>query len=63
MRERVQGAIALLTPVRPPASHQFKGRPGRRVRVGAHRINYTIADDVLPIVLITAGHRREVYDR
>jgi mRNA interferase RelE/StbE len=64
MRERVQGAIALLaSDPRPPASRQLKGRPGRRVRVGDYRIIYTIQDDVLLIVVITVGHRREVYDR
>ena len=64
MRERIQGAIALLaTDPRPPASRQLKGRPGRRVRVGDYRITYTIQDNVLLIVVVTVGHRREVYDR
>ncbi|MGB8381923.1 MAG: type II toxin-antitoxin system RelE/ParE family toxin [Dermatophilaceae bacterium] len=64
MRERVQGAIALLaSDPRPPASRQLKGRPGRRVRVRGYRIIYTIQDDLLLIVVVTVGHRREVYDR
>jgi mRNA interferase RelE/StbE len=64
MRERIQGAIALLaTDPRPPASRQLKGRRGRRVRVGDYRIIYTIHDDLLLIVVVTVGHRREVYDR
>ena len=64
MRERIQGAIALLaTDPRPPASRQLKGRPGRRVRVGDNRIIYTIQDNVLLIVVVTVGHRREVYAR
>ena len=64
MRERIHGAIALLaSDPRPPASRQLKGREGRRVRVGDYRIIYTIADDVLLIVVVTVGHRREVYDR
>ena len=64
MRDRIQGAIALLSadPL-PPASRLLKGRPGRRVRVGDYRILYTIQDDVLLIVVVTIGHRREVYDR
>jgi mRNA interferase RelE/StbE len=33
------------------------------VRVGDYRIVYTIADDVLLIVVVAIGHRREVYDR
>jgi mRNA interferase RelE/StbE len=64
MRERIQGAIALLaSDPRPPASHQLNGRPGRRLRVGDYRIIYSIAGDVLLIVVVTVGHRREVYDR
>jgi mRNA interferase RelE/StbE len=64
IRLRVQGAIVLLAQdPRPPASRPLKGRPGRRVRVGDHRIIYTVADDVLLVVVITLGHRREVYER
>ena len=64
MRERIQGAIALLAfDPRPPASRRLTGRPGRRVRVGDYRILYTIADDMLLVVVVTVGHRREVYDR
>lgn len=64
MRQRIQGAIALLAfDPRPPASRQLKGRPGRRVRVRNYRIIYTVQDDLLLIVIVTVGHRREVYDR
>ena len=64
MRGRIQGATALLaSDPRPPASRQLRGRPGRCVRIGGYRIIYTIADDVLLIVVVTVGHRREVYDR
>ena len=64
IRPRVQGAIALLAEdPRPPASTQLRGRPGFRVRVGDNRIIYTIADDVLLVVVVTLGHRRDVYDR
>jgi len=31
--------------------------------VGDYRILYTIQDDVLLVVVITLGHRRDVYDR
>jgi len=30
--------------------------------MGDYRIIYTIADDVLLIVVVALGHRREVYD-
>jgi mRNA interferase RelE/StbE len=55
VRPRIQGAIGLLADdPRPPASRPLRGRPG---------IIYTIADDVLLIVVVALGHRREVYDR
>ena len=64
LRPRIQGAIALLADdPRPPASRPLRGRPGCRVRVGDYRIIYTISDDVLLIVVVALGHRREVYDR
>ena len=60
---RVQGAIALLAQdPRPPASRPLRGRPGYRVRVGEYRIIYTVADDVLLVVVVTLGHRRDVYE-
>lgn len=34
-----------------------------RVRVGDYRIIYTVEDDVLLIVVVALGHRREVYER
>jgi len=40
----------------------LKDRPGfLRVRVGDYRIIYTIEDDVLRIILVRVGHRRDVY--
>jgi mRNA interferase RelE/StbE len=62
LRPRIEGAIALLAEdPRPPASRPLKGRPGYRVRVGDYRIIYTVRDDVLLIVVVTLGHRRDVY--
>ncbi len=61
---RIQGAIGLLADdPRPPSSRPLRGRPGYRVRVGDYRIIYTVADDVLLIVVVALGHRREVFDR
>ncbi|HEU4701168.1 MAG TPA: type II toxin-antitoxin system RelE/ParE family toxin, partial [Conexibacter sp.] len=60
----IQGAITLLAEdPRPPAARALRGRPGLRVRVGDYRIVYTVADDVLLIVVVAVGHRRDVYDR
>lgn len=59
---RVQGAIELLAvDPRPPASRPLRGRPGYRVRIGDYRLLYTVQDDVLLVVLLRLGHRRDVY--
>lgn len=64
VRRRIQGAIVLLAQnPRPPTARALQGRPGLRVRVGEYRIIYTVADDVLLVVVITLGHRREIYSR
>lgn len=65
VRERIQGVIALLAhDPHPPAARALQGRPGLRVRVGDYRILYTVDDGVLlVVVVVTLGHRREVYAR
>ncbi|MBC7632515.1 type II toxin-antitoxin system RelE/ParE family toxin [Aeromicrobium sp.] len=61
---RIQGAIALLAQdPRPPGARALQGRPGMRVRVGDYRIIYTVKDDVLLVVVVRLGHRRDVYDQ
>jgi mRNA interferase RelE/StbE len=34
-----------------------------RIKVGDHRVIYTIADDVTVVTVVRIGHRREVYRR
>ncbi len=63
-RDRIRGAIALLgEDPRPPGAKALQGRPGLRVRVGSYRIIYTVDDNILVVVIITLGHRRDVYDQ
>ena len=63
-KERVQGAIALLgQDPRPPKANALSGRPGYRVRVGDYWIMYTIQDDVLLVVVVNLGHRRDIYQK
>lgn len=63
-RDRIRGAIALLgQDPRPPGAKALQGRDGLRVRVGNYRIIYTVQGDVLLVVVVTLGHRRDVYDR
>ncbi|MDQ2874666.1 MAG: type II toxin-antitoxin system RelE/ParE family toxin [Actinomycetota bacterium] len=64
VRRRVQGAIALLAQdPRPPGARALRGRPGLRVRVGDYRIICTVEEDVLLVVVVRLGHRRDVYDQ
>lgn len=61
---RIQGVIALLAvDPRPPAARALRGRPGWRVRVDDYRIIYLVEDDVLVVVVVTVGHRSDVYRR
>lgn len=61
---RIRGAIALLAASpRPPGAKALRGREGLRIRVGDYRIVYTVEDDRLLVVVVTLGHRRDVYDR
>jgi mRNA interferase RelE/StbE len=61
-RPRIQGAIALLAKdPRPPGAKALQGRDGLRVRVGDYRIIYTVDDGVLLVVVVTLGHRKDVY--
>ncbi len=63
-RRRIEGAILLLAEdPRPPASRRLRGRDGYRVRIGDYRILYLIEDEVLVVVVVTVGHRRDVYER
>ncbi|MCL1897777.1 MAG: type II toxin-antitoxin system RelE/ParE family toxin [Micrococcales bacterium] len=64
-RRRVQVAIDLLasTP-RPPSAHRLVGGQGEwRVRTGDYRVIYQIEDNRLLVLVITVGHRKDVYAR
>jgi mRNA interferase RelE/StbE len=63
-KRRVEAAITLLADdPRPPAAKKLTARPEWRVRTGDYRVLYRIEDDVLTVVVVHAGHRREVYGR
>lgn len=61
---RIRGAIALLAvEPRPPGAKALRGREGLRIRVGNCRIIYTVENSRLLVVVVTLGHRRDVYER
>lgn len=62
-RRRVQAAIELLSEEpRPPAAKMLANSDGAwRVRVGDYRVIYDIEDDRLVVLVLAAGHRREIY--
>lgn len=64
-RRRIQAAIELLaeTP-RPPGAKKLSGSSGDwRVRTGDYRIIYEIRDAQLIVLVLAAGHRRDIYKR
>ncbi len=64
-RRRVERVIdALATDPRPRGAKKLEGGAGElRVRVGAYRIIYEAIDDVLLILVLAIGPRKDVYRR
>ena len=64
-QRRVQAAIELLAvEPRPNGAKKLVGGDSEwRVRTGDYRIVYEIHDNVLLVLVIAVGHRREIYDR
>ncbi|WP_415856042.1 type II toxin-antitoxin system RelE family toxin [Sinomonas sp. G460-2] len=61
-KRRIQAVVELLADdPRPPAARKLTGRPEWRVRTGDYRILYRVQDEVLLVVVVDAGHRREIY--
>ncbi len=62
-RRRVQAAIELLAEQpRPSGAKKLVGGDGEwRVRTGDYRIVYEIHDAVLLVLVVAAGHRRDIY--
>ena len=62
---RIAGAIDNLgNDPRPSGATALQGESGLlRIRVGDYRIVYSIHDAVLTVLVVTVGHRRDVYQR
>jgi mRNA interferase RelE/StbE len=61
----VQAAIELLADQpRPSGAKKLAGGDGEwRVRTGDYRIVYEVHDDVLLVLVVAVGHRRDIYQR
>ena len=64
-QRRVQAAIELLAgEPRPSGAKKLVGGDSEwRVRTGDYRIVYEIHDNVLLILVVAVGHRRDIHDR
>ena len=62
IEERILDALAVLkTQLRPPGCKKLRGENAWRIRIGDYRVIYEIHDKVLQVIVVTVGHRREVY--
>ncbi len=60
----IRDAIAsLATNPRPQGYKKLKGIEAYRIRAGNYRIIYEIHDNLITVVVIDVGHRREIYRR
>ena len=61
-KKRIDAALTLLAdnPI-PPKAKKLSGRDGYRIRVGDYRIIYEIQKNLLVVLVIDTGHRREIY--
>lgn len=48
---------------RPPGAEKLSGIDAWRVRVGDYRIVYDVHDQVLVVLVLSVGHRRDIYKR
>ncbi|HUM01720.1 MAG TPA: type II toxin-antitoxin system RelE/ParE family toxin [Thermoanaerobaculia bacterium] len=53
--------LALAADPRPAGAVKLTGLDAFRIRVGDYRVIYEIRDDVLLVLVLSVGHRREVY--
>lgn len=64
-RRRVQAAIELLSQEpRPSGATKLVGGKGEwRVRTGDYRVVYEVHDQILVVLVVAVGHRRDIYQR
>lgn len=65
VQQRINKAVkALRENPRPPGAKKLRYTEDLyRIRVGDYRVIYGVGDDLLLIIVVTAGHRRDVYEQ
>lgn len=48
---------------RPAGCKKLKGREAWRIRIGDYRAIYEVEDDKLIVLIISIGHRKDIYDK
>jgi mRNA interferase RelE/StbE len=62
LRRKILAAIeGLAGNPRPAGCKKLAGQEAWRIRVGDYRIIYEIHDQVLLVIVVDLGHRREIY--
>jgi len=56
-----QAIASLANNPRPIGCKKLKGEPAWRIRVGNYRVIYEIDDGNVIVIVITVGHRKNVY--
>jgi mRNA interferase RelE/StbE len=63
-RDRIIAIVRSLSDdPRPPGARKLSGRDAWRIRIGDFRVIYEINDDALLVLVVSVGHRREIYLR
>ena len=62
LRRKILAAIeGLAGNPRPAGCKKLAGQEAWRIRVGDYRVIYEIHDQVLLVIVVDLGHRREIY--
>lgn len=46
---------------RPPSSKKLTGDDAMRIRIGNYRVIYEVRDDVLLVLILRVGNRKDIY--
>ena len=61
-REKIIASIReLADELYPPGAKKLSGRDAWRIRIGMYRVIYEVHQQVLSIVVVLVGHRKDIY--